>query len=119
MPLKRLERLRATHAGRRLSERERVWVEATESLCALMDKEKVTRAELARRLDVSPAYVTKLLSGTQNLTLATLADAFFELGRSLRVSYGPPTERIVVQTESPSSVVRLYPQRTRRQSRTG
>jgi len=116
MSLNRLERLRATHRGRRISERERVWVEATESLCSLMDKEKVSRAELARRLDVSPAYVTKLLSGTQNLTLATLADAFYELGRSLHVTHGPMSAG---HAESPNAVMKLNPPRVRRQSRTG
>jgi len=99
MKLKRSQDLRRTREGRRLVERDRVWVEATENLCTLMERVGVTKAELARRLGKSPAYISKMLSGTQNLTLATLAEVFFELGRSMHVTYAEPTERIVIVRE--------------------
>jgi len=38
----------------------------------LMDAQDVSRAELARRLDVSRAYITKLLNGNANITLDTM-----------------------------------------------
>ena len=87
------EDLRSSPEGRRILERERIWIEATESLCALMDSQGVTSVELARRLEVSPARVSQLLSGTRNLTLASLADAFQALGRSLHVVHGPLAEK--------------------------
>src|SRR5215203_5954047 len=46
-------------------------VEFTEDLCRLMDEQKVTRAELARRMGTSRAYITRLLGGNANYTLAT------------------------------------------------
>ena len=89
-----IEDLRSNPEGRRLLERERLWVEATETLCKLMESQGITSVELARRLQVSPARVSQLLSGTRNLTLASLADAFQALGRSLHVVHGPPTEKV-------------------------
>jgi len=91
-----IEDLRSNPDGRRLLERERVWVEATETLCKLMESQGITSVELARRLQVSPARVSHLLSGTRNLTLASLADAFQSLGRSLHIVHGPPAEKVRV-----------------------
>jgi len=46
-----------------------------------MDSQGMSRAGLARKLGVSPAYVTKVLRGHENLTLKTLARIAFELGK--------------------------------------
>ncbi len=89
----------ATSEGRRNLETERLLVEATENLCALMNAEGVTSAMLARRLKVSPARVSQMLDGTRNLTLATLAGAFHALGRSMHVTYGPLTNQVEVHAE--------------------
>ena len=78
---------------------ERLLLEATENLCLVMEREGVTSRELARRLKVSPARVSQMLDGTRNLTLATLAEAFHALGRSLHVTYGPPTDRVKLHQE--------------------
>ena len=102
MTTDRSRRIRSTHAGRRLSQRARAWAETTETLCLLMEHLGVTRAELARRLDVSPARITQLLDGTRNLTLATLSDLLYELGFSLHVRHGPLTEALSVQ-EAPGT----------------
>ncbi len=50
------------------------WVEAdfVEQILAAMKKRGVNRLELAHRLGVVPAYVTRLLSGTANLTIQTM-----------------------------------------------
>jgi transcriptional regulator with XRE-family HTH domain len=69
----------------RLFQFARLELEVTELFCELMEKENVTRAELARRLGVSSAYVTKVLRGQSNLTLKTVSDFLFALGRSARV----------------------------------
>jgi len=45
-----------------------------------MADQDVSRSELARRLGVSPAYVTKLLRGHANMTIETLAKIAFALG---------------------------------------
>lgn len=57
---------------------ERAVLEYTSELEKKMDAEEVSRAELARRIDSSAAYVTQVLRGTANPTIKTmvaLADA--------------------------------------------
>ena len=110
-----IDDLRSNPEGRRLLERERVWVEATEALCKLMESQGVTSVELARRLEVSPARVSHLLSGTRNLTLASLADAFQSLGRSLHIVHGPPAAK--VRTVRSRSRGRGHSSKPRAQSR--
>lgn len=47
-------------------------VELTEDLARRMKDKKISRAELARRMGTSRAYITKLLSGDANFTLQTM-----------------------------------------------
>lgn len=47
-------------------------VELCEQIYLIMEQENVTKAELARRLQTSRAYITKLLQGSANLTLDSL-----------------------------------------------
>ncbi len=47
-------------------------VEFTEGLHDLMQRRNVSKSELARRMDTSPAYITKVMRGTTNFTLATM-----------------------------------------------
>jgi len=42
----------------------------------------ITQRELAKRLDVSPAYVTRLLKGEENLTLESIGNLQDALGNS-------------------------------------
>jgi transcriptional regulator with XRE-family HTH domain len=64
-------------------------VEFTEALWARMEDEKVSRAELARRLGTSKAYVTKVLGGNANFTLYSLAKLALAVGAKVRVSIDP------------------------------
>jgi transcriptional regulator with XRE-family HTH domain len=63
----------------------RLEMEITELLCELMENQGVSRAELARRLGTTPPYVTKVLRGQTNMTLKTISDWCFALGRSVRI----------------------------------
>ena len=58
-------------------------MEITETICELMDQQGISRVELAARIGTSARYVTKLLSGSTNMTLKTISDVFFALGRSV------------------------------------
>lgn len=49
----------------------------------LMSAEGLTQSELARRMGVTPAQVTKILSGQENLGLKTIAKVEAALGKSL------------------------------------
>jgi transcriptional regulator with XRE-family HTH domain len=58
-------------------ERDSYWTaravhEFTEDLYRLMEQRGVNKAELARRLDSSPAYVTKVLRGNTNFTIESM-----------------------------------------------
>ncbi len=67
-------------------ERERAYMEAYMLIIKLMDEQDVSKAELARRLGRSRPYVTKLLNGSTNMTIRTIADVLFHLGCRLEVS---------------------------------
>jgi len=62
----------------RLDEDPKYWVESmrfdfVEEVERMMEERGVSRAELARRLDASPAYVTQMFKALFNPTLLTLA----------------------------------------------
>lgn len=61
----------------------------TEELSRLMDEEGVSRAELARRIGASPAYITKVLRGNVNFTLTTMTKLARALERVVRVHLSP------------------------------
>jgi len=66
---------------KRLLEQERLILEVTERICAIMEGQKITRSCLARRLNRSKGYVSQLLDGSRNMTLRTLADVLTALDR--------------------------------------
>lgn len=57
----------------------------TEDVCAVMEEQDISRTELARRLDTSAAYVTKLLRGDTNFTVTTLVKVARALGREVEL----------------------------------
>lgn len=59
--------------------------EFAEDIWRLMEEQKVSRAELARRLGTSRAYVTKLLGGNANFTLQTMTKVAMALGSTVHV----------------------------------
>lgn len=83
------ERLHLSPDEEKVFEQERVLLEVTERICDLLDAQGLTRTELAQRLGVSPAAVTKLLRHAHNFQLRTLSDVFTALGRSLHVYDAP------------------------------
>ena len=59
--------------------------EFAEDIWRLMEEQKVSRAELARRLGTSRAYVTKLLGGNANFTLETMTKVAMAFGCTVHV----------------------------------
>ena len=55
-----------------------------------MTAQSITKAELARRAEVSPAYITKLFNGSSNLSLETMSKLALALdcGISLHLDTG-------------------------------
>ena len=68
---------------------EGVILEFTEDLVARMETEGVSNAELAKRLDASPAYVTKVLRGSTNFTMETMVKIARALNADVRVHLQP------------------------------
>jgi transcriptional regulator with XRE-family HTH domain len=60
-------------------------MEVTETLCELLEKEKISRKELAERLGKSKGFVSQLLNGGRNLTLRTVADILHVLGYKVSI----------------------------------
>jgi transcriptional regulator with XRE-family HTH domain len=99
---------------RRLFAQEDLILEVTETLCELLEKEKISRKELADRLGKSKGFISQLLNGGRNLTLRTVADILhvlryrasltpFKEGeqrqesnvKELRTTYTPPKSPVV------------------------
>jgi ribosome-binding protein aMBF1 (putative translation factor) len=64
-------------------------LEFTEELVARMEEQGVSRADLARKIGCSPAYVTKILRGGTNFTLETMVKIADVLGCEVRTHLQP------------------------------
>ena len=69
-------------------------LEFTEALSRAMASEKVSRAELARRIGASPAYITKVLRGNANFTLASMVKLSRALDHELRLSLAAAESKV-------------------------
>ena len=74
-------------------------IEFTEELCRVMEERGISRAELARRAGTSAAYVTKVLRGSTNFTLATMAKLARALGMEVRLHLALRGSRTVWKDE--------------------
>lgn len=61
----------------------------TEEICRLLQEKRMTRADLARELGTSPAYVTKVLRGNANFTLASMAKLAMALDTRVAIHLAP------------------------------
>lgn len=71
---------------RRLYAVEGLVTEAAEFVSELMQEQGINKAELARRLGKSRAWVTRLLSGSANMTMRTFAELVYALGAEVEIS---------------------------------
>jgi transcriptional regulator with XRE-family HTH domain len=58
--------------------------ETSEEIARLMAESGVSKADLARRLNKSRAWVTQLLSGKSNMTIRTLGEVLYVLDAELK-----------------------------------
>lgn len=88
---------------------EGVVLDLTDQIAVAMQDQGISRAELAERLGVSRAYITKVLGGSTNMTLRTLVRLALALGLVPEVSLVPleadegasetePAERVKVSS---------------------
>ena len=74
------------------------WVEGaildfTEDVCRQMESLGLTRADFARKLNKTPAYVTKLLRGNNNFTLQKMVEVARALDAEVRIHLQPRDAR--------------------------
>lgn len=79
-------------------ERDTYWVASlildfTEGLHKMMEANGVSRSELARRLEVSPAYITKVLRGNVNFTLDSMVRLVRAAGGEVSLQVAPKTQK--------------------------
>jgi transcriptional regulator with XRE-family HTH domain len=78
---------------RRLLSIEALVAEASEVIARLMAEQNVSKADLARRLNKSRAWVTQLLSGKANMTVRTLAEVVYALDSEVKLRAQPPSSK--------------------------
>jgi transcriptional regulator with XRE-family HTH domain len=85
---------------RKLLSIESLVAEAAEAIARLMAEQNVSKADLARRLNTSRAWVTQLLSGKANITVRTLAEVLYALDAEVRLNTQPVSWRNVGRSGS-------------------
>jgi transcriptional regulator with XRE-family HTH domain len=108
---------------RLLYERESLAFDAAEMIAHLMTGRKMNKAQLARAIGKSRAYVTQLLSGSRNMTIHTLADLGLALGyrfelkaRECKADNTHTEAQVEVSRTSPIAIVTHHPARPRETS---
>lgn len=84
-----LDRQTQDEESRRLYEQERLVAWIGEHLATSLEEAGMTRAELARKLGTSRAYVTRVLQGSSNLTLRSLSDLAWAAGSRVTIGFEP------------------------------
>ena len=82
---------------------EKTFLETMEKVLAVMEDKGISKAELAERMDVSRAYISKLFNNSTNLTLTTLAKLSVALDISIGITIG--AEEPQQRNLSPTSVL--------------
>jgi plasmid maintenance system antidote protein VapI len=65
----------------------------TDGLHKIMEESGVSRSELARRLGVSPAYITKVLRGNVNFTLDSMVRLVRAAGGEVSLQVAPKAHK--------------------------
>jgi len=60
-----------------------------EELLRHMKRQRITKKEIAERMGVVPARITKILNGTENLTIETLVRAGMAIGARFKGGFYP------------------------------
>lgn len=68
---------------------EKILFQLGEDMCLLMEQQRLSRTQLAERMGVSPAYITKILDGNLNLTIKSLLKLSEAFGCELTIHFVP------------------------------
>jgi transcriptional regulator with XRE-family HTH domain len=91
--------------------REAAIIGFTEGLCRRMEEKKISKAELARRMGTSRAYITRLLGGDANFTLGTMVKLALAVDGALHVRIG---DQDVVPAFEAEPAVKPEPKKARK-----
>jgi transcriptional regulator with XRE-family HTH domain len=83
----------------------------SEKIAGLMQDRRMTRGQLAEKLGCSPAYVTKLLRGSENLTLRKLGEVSIALDADLAIDMVPSIGDAIKRRRGHSDSTAIYTQR--------
>lgn len=89
---------------------ENLILDITEEVCRAMEEKGIGRAELADKMGVSRAFISKLLNGTPNLTIKTLMKIAVVLDREMSVRIPPAgftTHHLYIPIEGRSFAYKL------------
>ncbi|NLA50665.1 Uncharacterized conserved small protein [Oligella ureolytica] len=87
-----------TQLLRNAEQSEQYWISGAQiefsmKIASIMKEENLNQKQLAEILEVSPAYVSKLLAGNQNLTLNTMIRYARKLGREFSFDLTKPEHK--------------------------
>jgi transcriptional regulator with XRE-family HTH domain len=74
--------------------------EVTEAIWAAMEDAGITKTELATRMGATKGHVSQVLSGSRNMTLRTLSDVCFALGKKPNMTVSAKAQESGWQTIS-------------------
>lgn len=69
--------------------RESLMMNITEDILVAMEDKNISKANLAKLLDKSKAFVTQMLGGSRNMTLRSLSDIAFALDMEVSIKLIP------------------------------
>ena len=72
---------------------EKLILDVTESIFEVLEAQGKSKADLAKAMGRSNAYITQLLNGSRNMTLRTLSDIGFALNVQPRIEIGTGSQR--------------------------
>lgn len=82
---------------------EELILDLTEQVVVAMEELGINRTELAARMGVSKAFITKLLRGNTNITLKTMASLARSLGCNVNIDICPKDAQLAVKLYKTSS----------------
>jgi predicted transcriptional regulator len=93
----------------RLFAQEELIAGVTELVAKSMEDQRLSKAELARRVGVTKAYVSQLLGGGRNMTLRTFSDLMHAMDQKVLVT---ATSSVNMRTSHPSCWIVLSPRKS-------
>ncbi len=69
----------------KLSAQGNLIMEVTEKICEVLERENLSRKELAEKLGKTKGFISQLLNGGRNLTLRSIADILHVLGYKAQI----------------------------------